>query len=134
MTRSRVLPVVLVALAANLGPFPAAAGAGVGAGATRAQGHLLVFAQEWSLWPSRTTLPAGAVSVELDNRGQDAHDLRLQRIGRGGRLTGAPSSVRVTQSGALGHGSWRLRAGRYLLFCSLPGHRARGMHTVLVVR
>ena len=96
--------------------------------------HLLVYAQEWSIWPSRGSLPAGEVSVELQNRGQDAHDLRVQRLGHGGALVGATQGVAVTASGGLSQASWRLGPGRYLLFCSLPGHRARGMRTVLVVR
>jgi hypothetical protein len=123
---------VLIALLAV-----AVAGAAPALGARRARkapAHLLVYAQEWSLWPSRTSLPAGSVSVELWNRGQDAHDLRLRRL-RGkhmvGRLDGA---VKVTLSGGLSNTSWKLRPGRYMLYCSMPGHYMKGMHTVLTVR
>lgn len=85
------------------------------------------------LWPSRTSVPAGKVSVQLWNRGQDAHDLRIRRLGSG-RMTGAAQGVAVTQSGALSSATWTLAPGRYELYCSLPGHRMRGMHTTLVVR
>ena len=96
--------------------------------------RMLVYAQEWSLWPSRTHLPAGRVLVQLWNRGQDAHDLRVRRLDRHGRLVGAAQGVAVTQSGALSESSWHLAAGRYELYCSLPGHLHRGMHTLLIVR
>jgi hypothetical protein len=95
---------------------------------------MLVYAQEWSLWPSRTSVPAGQVIVQLWNRGQDAHDLRIRRLGARGRMVGRAQRLAVTQSGALGQATWRLRPGHYELFCSMPGHLRRGMHTRLVVK
>jgi len=95
---------------------------------------MLVYAQEWSLWPSRATLPHGPVVVQLWNRGQDAHDLRIRRINRRGRMFGHVQGVAVTQSGALSHASWTLAPGRYELYCSMPGHLALGMHTLITVR
>jgi hypothetical protein len=102
--------------------------------AARRPARLLVYAQEWSLWGSRRTVPQGTVTVQLWNRGQDAHDLRIRRLSRAGRLIGAVQGVAVTLSGALSQASWHLRPGRYELYCSMPGHRAKGMHTLLVVR
>jgi uncharacterized cupredoxin-like copper-binding protein len=94
---------------------------------------MLVYAQEWSLWPSRASLPAGKVYVQLDNRGQDAHDLRIRRL-RHGHMVGRTQGVAVTQSGGLSHATWKLKPGTYELYCSLPGHLMRGMHTRIVVR
>jgi plastocyanin len=96
--------------------------------------RMLVYAQEWSLYGSRATVPSGTVIVQLWDRGQDAHNLRIQRVHAGGTLYGKVQKLAVTQSGKLGEASWHLRPGRYELYCSLPGHRARGMHTTLVVR
>lgn len=128
------LPIALLAAA---GLTPAAVGltgsASTAAAHSRAPARLLVYAQEWSLWPSRQTVPAGRVLVALSNRGQDAHDIRIQRL-RGGHTTGRAQGVGVTQSGLIRDGSWRLGPGRYELFCSLPGHRGLGMHATLVVR
>ncbi len=101
--------------------------------AQRPPARMLVYAQEWSLWPSRTSLPAGHVTVQLWNRGQDAHDLRIQRL-RHGRTVGSVQGVKVTQSGALSQASWRLAPGTYELYCSLPVHRKLGMHARLIVR
>jgi hypothetical protein len=104
------------------------------AGASRpAPARMLIYAQEWSLWPSRSSLPAGHVIVQLWNRGQDAHDLRIRRL-RHGRMTGRAQGVAITQSGKIGEGSWNLQPGTYELYCSLPGHLRRGMHMQLVVR
>ena len=61
--------------------FVALAAARLAAAANeRAPAHLLIDAQEWSLWPSRSSLPAGAVDVELWNRGQDAHDTWIRPV------------------------------------------------------
>jgi hypothetical protein len=121
-----------VALVAAVAAVAAPAG---GARTTRKYpAHLLVYAQEWSLWPSRTSLPHGAVSVQLMNRGQDAHDLRIRRW-RGGRMVGAiDGAVEVTLSGGLSQASWKLKPGRYMLYCSMPGHYMKGMHTLITVR
>jgi hypothetical protein len=101
---------------------------------SRPPARMLVYAQEWSLWPSRSSLPAGRVTVQLWNRGQDAHDLRIRRLGRSGHMVGSTQGVRVTQSGGLSQANWKLGPGTYMLYCSMPGHYARGMHTRLVVR
>jgi hypothetical protein len=94
---------------------------------------MLVYAQEWSLWPSRTWLPGGHVIVQLWNRGQDAHDLRIRRVLHGhmiGPAQGAPPAL----SGAITQASWTVRPGLYELYCSMPGHLARGMHVLVRVR
>lgn len=118
--------VLVVALAATL--------SGGAAASVSAPARMLVYAQEWSLWPSRSSLPAGSVTVQLWNRGQDAHDLRIRRLGQGGRMFGRAQGVSVTHSGAIRNASWRLSRGSYELYCSMPGHLALGMHVRLLVR
>ncbi|MGZ4173088.1 MAG: hypothetical protein ACXVQR_01300 [Solirubrobacteraceae bacterium] len=102
--------------------------------ALRAPARMIVYAQEWSLWPSRTSLPAGRVVVQLWDRGQDAHDLRIRRLDRHGRMIGHAHALATTQSGTIGAASWRLAPGRYELYCSMPGHLRQGMHVKLVLR
>lgn len=100
----------------------------------RAPSHLLVYAQEWSLWPSRTSVPDGTVIVQLWNRGQDPHDLRIRRLNSRGQMVGRVlGGVKVTRSGQLSDAIWHLRAGRYEIYCSMPGHLKLGMHTRLRV-
>jgi hypothetical protein len=96
--------------------------------------RMLVYAQEWSLWPSRTSVPAGKVTVQLWNRGMDAHDLRIRRLGETGAMIGRVQGVAATLSGQLHQSTWQLRAGTYQLYCSMPGHAARGMRVTLHVK
>ena len=125
----RLLAALVCALVAVL---PAA---GVGAeAAASAPAHLLVYAQEWSLWPSRSSVPQGTVIVQLWNRGQDAHDLRIRRLDARGQMIGPVlGGVRITLSGRVSQATWRLKAGRYELYCSMPGHLKMGMHARLTV-
>ncbi|MGH2916912.1 MAG: hypothetical protein ACRDMX_18195 [Solirubrobacteraceae bacterium] len=124
-----------VAAALPAGAVAGARPAGVAATArARVPAHLLVQAQEWSLWPSRPSVPAGTIAVQLWNRGQDAHDLRVRRLDSRGRMVGRVlGAVRTTLSGQIGHATWRLGAGRYELYCSMPGHLKLGMHARLTV-
>jgi uncharacterized cupredoxin-like copper-binding protein len=98
-----------------------------------APARLLVYAQEWSLWPSRPSVRAGKVIVQLWNRGQDAHDLRIRRLSHGA-MTGTTQGDAVTQSGKVSQASWHLAPGTYELYCSMPNHLKRGMHTRITVR
>ena len=91
--------------------------------------HLQVIAREWSVIPSRMSLPAGRVVVELDNLGQDPHNLRIER--GNDPLSGfdfplARAGTRATRSLQLGAGTWKL-------YCTLPGHEALGMRTLIAV-
>jgi hypothetical protein len=117
----------LVPLFVVAGVGVATANASVATRDTPPPARMLVYAREWSLWPSRTSLPAGRVTVQLYNRGEDAHDLRIRRRGH------TIGTLAVTHSGELGQASWRLPRGTYELYCSLPGHRANGMHARLRV-
>lgn len=97
--------------------------------AQAAPSRLLVESREFNLVLSRQSVKAGSAIVQLANRGEDPHDLRLKRVGRpgGGR-------VAETLPGEVGEWEGRLRRGRYRLWCTLEGHRALGMRAVLRVR
>jgi len=91
--------------------------------------RLQVVAREWSVVPSKPTLPSGRVVVELDNLGQDPHDLRVERVdspATGFAFAPARAGSRETQSLQLGSGTWKL-------YCTLPGHDALGMHALISV-
>jgi hypothetical protein len=101
----------------------------VPASATAAPSRLLVEAREFNLVLSRPSVKPGGAIVQLVNRGEDPHDLRLKRVG--GRGSGR---IAETLPGELGEWEGRLRRGRYRLWCTLEGHRALGMRAVLRVR
>jgi len=98
-------------------------------GEARAPGRLMVQADEHSLVLSRQSVVRGPTLIQLLNRGEDPHDLRMQRIG-GSRVVSLPE----TPSGGLTRAQVRLVTGRYRLWCSLPGHAALGMRAKLRVR
>jgi plastocyanin len=88
-----------------------------------------VVAEEFRYALSRQTVKAGWAIIELHNDGQDAHDLRLQRIG-GTRVYALP----LTQSGQTIDREFKLLPGTYRLWCAVANHRALGMRATLVVR
>ena len=94
-----------------------------------APSRLLVESREFNLVLSRASVRAGDAIVQLANRGEDPHDLRMKRIGgRGG------ATIAETLPGEVSEWEGRLRKGRYRLWCTLEGHRALGMRAVLRVR
>ncbi len=101
--------------------------------AAKVPARLLVYAQEWSLWPSRPSVASGKVIVQLWNRGEDAHDLRIRKLSHGA-MTGRTQGDAITQSGKVSQATWHLAPGNYELYCSMPGHLKKGMHTRITVR
>jgi hypothetical protein len=95
-----------------------------------APARLLVSASEFRFTLSRSRIQRGRAIVQLLNRGEDDHDLRLRRISRNGNPV---ARWAITRPGDLSQLSLRLSPGRYRLWCSLPGHRAAGMSTALRV-
>jgi plastocyanin len=92
--------------------------------------RLGVTAREWSLVLSRVTLAAGPARVQLQNLGEDAHNLRIERVGGGGGVVTVP----LAESGERQDGAGTLAAGSYKVYCALPGHEAAGMRATLSVR
>lgn len=88
-----------------------------------------VVAREFSFVLSRQSVKAGWATIELRNAGEDAHDLRMQRVG-GKRIYGWP----VTQAGRVVDETYKFLPGRYVLYCSVANHRALGMQATLTVR
>ena len=92
-------------------------------------GRLGVGATDFHLVLSRSSVAAGRVVLELQNGGEDVHDLRVRRIG-GSRTYVLP----LTQPGARSARVLRLLPGRYRLWCSVADHAELGMRAVLRVR
>jgi plastocyanin len=88
-----------------------------------------VKAKEFSFTLSRLYVVAGEVTVELNNQGEDPHNLKLQRVG------GASPELEVGEAGPdesrVAH--LDLSPGTYRLWCSLPQHDEWGMNVALAV-
>lgn len=91
--------------------------------------HLSVKADEWSYTLSRPEVAAGKVIVELNNQGEDNHNLKLQREGSAEPPLAVPEAAPDEHTTA----GFNLSAGTYRLYCSLFEHDQKGMHATLVV-
>jgi hypothetical protein len=89
-----------------------------------------VHESEYKIRLSRQTVRHGRVVVELRNLGQDPHDLVVSPASGSG-----PSfSFGVSAPGSRRAKVLRLAAGRWILYCSLPGHEQLGMKATIAVR
>ena len=94
-----------------------------------APARLGVGATEFHLVLSRASVKTGKVVVELQNQGEDVHDLRLRKFG--GKKT---YSFPLASPGTRVSKTFKLPPGRYRLWCSVADHRQLGMRAVLRVK
>jgi plastocyanin len=78
---------------------------------------------------SRPSVRAGEVTVELNNQGEDPHNLNLRLEGSAAEPLTLPETDSLQRSVA----TFDLPASKYRLWCSLPEHEERGMSASLVV-
>ena len=90
--------------------------------------RMQVVAHEYWFSFSRLQVHSGPALIELDNMGQDPHDLRVQRIG-----SNHIAGLGVIKPGSRATLSLRLAPGRYSFWCSVADHRARGMQATVTV-
>lgn len=90
--------------------------------------RVLAIAREFRFSLSRMVVPAGRLRLQLDNIGEDEHDLRV--IGPRGA---ARAETGLVAPGRVGELRVRLARGRYTLVCTVADHAARGMTTSLRV-
>lgn len=99
-----------------------------------APSRLGVEATEWSYTLSRSRLVSGDLVVELNNSGEDPHNLNFAPGDGNDTRTGDPFQT-IEAVGPSGQGSLRftIAPGTYYLYCSLPTHEGLGMFTNLTV-
>jgi len=88
-----------------------------------------VSATEFHLTLSRPSVKAGVVQIELQNDGQDPHDLRVRRVG--GTHT---FSIPLVAPGNRRTLAIHVKPGSYRLWCSVANHQQLGMQALLRVR
>ena len=83
-----------------------------------------VVLKEWSVTSSYIVMKAGPLEFNVDNVGEDDHNLSIK---------GRDDTVAVPPSGS-GQLTVTHAPGTYTLYCSLPEHEAAGMRTTLTVK
>ena len=122
-------PPAVAPVPATPGPVSPAPPSGPGSEPEPEANRLAVKSVEFYFVLSRPSVKAGEVTVELNNQGEDAHNLNLRREGD----EGEPLQIAETASDQRSVASFDLPAGKYKLWCSLPEHEEQGMSTTLVV-
>ena len=119
-----------LAAAALAAVLAASAGGGTAARKPVVPARVQVVAEEFTFTLSRGAIKAGPAVIELANFGEDAHDLVLRRRAKGARTYRLAETLPEHQR----HLRATLVPGRYLLWCSIADHRARGMSAYLTVK
>jgi Glucose / Sorbosone dehydrogenase len=120
---AKVLPAVAIAPDADVSPVPTEV---LPAGTRAEDRDINITLSEWKLVPSRTTVPAGSISMLAENLGATQHALRV--VGNG--IDVSTEAYDATQSRTL---RIVLQPGTYQLVCPLPGHTEQGMRATLNV-
>ncbi|MGH8902453.1 MAG: plastocyanin/azurin family copper-binding protein [Egibacteraceae bacterium] len=74
-----------------------------------------------------TTLPAGRVTIELQNMAGLPHDVAFEGV-RGGK------PIVETEGKESATGTVELESGTYTFYCNVPGHREAGMEGTVTVQ
>ncbi|HEY2052563.1 MAG TPA: hypothetical protein VGH14_01360 [Solirubrobacterales bacterium] len=82
---------------------------------------------------SRQTVRSGRLTVQLQNKGEDPHDMEVQRIGPEGEPVGEVVEVPVTEAGEQKTASLTVEAGEYRMWCNLFNHAKEGMEATVKV-
>jgi hypothetical protein len=121
--------------------------------ATASDGTIAVELKEWAVLPARADAPAGTITFETRNTGEDAHELVVVRATDPASLPlaadGTVDEEKLPEGAFIGEieafpakqtcsGTFELPAGGYALFCNLleteadgkrENHYANGMRT-----
>jgi uncharacterized cupredoxin-like copper-binding protein len=107
-------------------------------------GQLTVDMSEYKFAPARITADAGTLRVTAKNSGSQPHEFVVIRTDAApgelpvhdGRASekGSVGEIAEQEPGSSGSHAFRLKTGRYVFVCNVPGHYAAGMRGSLVVR
>ena len=83
---------------------------------------------------SRQTVRPGHLTVQLQNKGEDPHDMDIQRVGPNEEPLGEVVKVPVTEPGANTNASVNVEPGTYRMWCDLFSHAKEGMEATVTVK
>lgn len=90
--------------------------------------EIAVRVADFSITPAEVAAAIGPVAFAVANDGPTPHNLTVRDAA--GTIALGTNEIRP---GATQRVAGSLTAGRYVLFCSLPGHESLGMRAMLVV-
>jgi plastocyanin len=83
---------------------------------------------------SRQTVHSGRLTVQLQNKGEDPHDMDIQRVGPAGEPLGEVVEIPKTEPGKNNSASVTVEAGaEYRMWCNLYHHAEEGMEATVKV-
>jgi plastocyanin len=85
--------------------------------------------------PSHSSVKAGELTVQLINKGEDEHNMDMEKVGPGNSPEG-PIVVAVSAAASKGASTPTtvdVEPGTYRMWCTLPGHAEKGMETTITV-
>jgi hypothetical protein len=91
--------------------------------------RLGVIAREYRFTFTRPYVKAGKLILQLDNQGEDVHNLKIGKVSSKLAFAVVPDTEPRAQSTI----EVPLKPGTYRLWCSLPKHEKLGMKTTLKV-
>jgi uncharacterized cupredoxin-like copper-binding protein len=112
---------------------------------------LQITMDDYTYSPSDATAKAGSVTINAPNVGQLVHELVLAKTNADpadlpttpdGAVDEAKLEARGEDAGEIADveaqdskkGTFKLKPGRYVMFCNIPGHYAQGMYGTLTVK
>jgi uncharacterized cupredoxin-like copper-binding protein len=110
----------------------------------KVSGHTTVSMTEFAFKPNALATTAGKLKVTAKNDGSTAHEFMLLRTKKApdalpvkqgvASVTGAVGEIPEQKPGASASHTFKLKAGRYVFICNLPGHYQAGMYGGLTVK
>jgi plastocyanin len=83
---------------------------------------------------SRQTVRPGHLTVQLQNKGEDPHDMDIQRVDQEGEPLGEVVEIPVTEPGKNNSAAVTVEAGaEYRMWCNLFNHAEEGMEATVTV-
>jgi plastocyanin len=95
-------------------------------GATTEGKKVQVTEVEYKIELPKTTFSPGTYTFVVNNKGRIVHNLNVQGAG-------STESSQDIQPDSTGSVTAELKAGTYVLYCSIPGHRQQGMQQKITV-
>lgn len=82
---------------------------------------------------SRQTVRSGQLKIQLQNKGEDPHDMDIQRLGPSGETIGEVVEIPITEPGENSDATVTVEPGRYRMWCNLFSHAKEGMEATVTV-